>query len=74
MMKMSDDDEAKVQELIAQYADVPESAEPSAEEFKAMLRHFLEKGPGTREQRRQILMRNMVELHEEYKDFLAKRD
>jgi hypothetical protein len=71
---MSDDDEAKVRELIAQYADAPQSTEPSAEEFKKMVRHFLENGPGTREERRQILLRNMVELHEEYKDFLTKRD
>ena len=51
---MSDDDEAKVRELIAQYADAPQSTEPSAEEFKKMVRHFLENGPGTREERRQI--------------------
>jgi hypothetical protein len=73
-MKMSDDNEAKVQELIAQYANVPPSKEASTEEFKAMLRHFIENGPGTREERRQILLRNMVELHEEYKDFLTKQD
>jgi hypothetical protein len=73
-MKMSDDNEAKVQELIAQYASVCQSTETSAEEFKAMLRHFLENGPGTRKERQQILMRNMVELHEEYQDFLDKRN
>jgi hypothetical protein len=73
-MKMSDDDEAKVRELIAQYADVPQSTEPAIQEFRKMLKDFLENGPGTREERRQILMRNMVELHEEYKDFLDKRN
>jgi hypothetical protein len=74
MMKMSDDDEAKVRELIEQYADAPQSTEASVQDFKEMLRHFLENGPGTREERRKILMRNMAELHEEYKDFLTKRD
>jgi hypothetical protein len=71
---MSDDNEEKVQALIAQYASVPPSTDAATEEFKAMLRHFIENGPGTREERRQILLRNMVELHEEYKDFLTERD
>ncbi|OPH84127.1 hypothetical protein [Nitrobacter vulgaris] len=71
---MSYDDELKARELIEQYADAPQSTETSVQEFKKMLRHFLENGPGTREERMQILMRNMVELHEEYKDFLNDRN
>jgi len=64
----------RLKELLAQYRDVPEGKNPEVAAFKKTMQDFLERGPGTREERRQLITELFVEGHKEYQDFLKKRN
>jgi hypothetical protein len=70
-MKMNDIEE-RVQEIIAQYGDLTQGAEPQVQEFKRTVQDFLENGPGMPEQRRQALFKHIRDWDPQYKDFLTK--
>jgi hypothetical protein len=70
-MKM-DDRDARLKEILERFGDVPVSQEPAVQQLKRILDDFLENGPGTLEERQQVLIDRLLEMESSYEDFLRK--
>lgn len=72
-VKMEDRD-ARVKAILERFGDAPLSQEPSVQQLKNMVEDFLENGPGTREEREQVLFDRLLEMDASYAEFLSKRN
>jgi hypothetical protein len=73
-MKMSDEDEKQIREILARFSDGPESKDAKVQQFKETLEAFLENGPGTREERQLIVLDKLLLIDASYKDFRSRRN
>jgi hypothetical protein len=71
-MKMSDEDEKQIREILARFSDGPESKDAKVQQVKETLEAFLENGPGTREERQLIVLDKLLLIDASYKDFRSK--
>jgi hypothetical protein len=72
-MKM-DHRDARLKEILERFGDVPVSQEPSVQQLKRILDDFLENGPGTLEERQQVLIDRLLEMDASHEDFLSRRN
>jgi hypothetical protein len=69
-----DDRDARLREILERFGDVPVSQEPAVQQLKRILEDFLENGPGTLEERQQVLIDRLLEMESSYAEFLNRRN
>jgi hypothetical protein len=56
------------------FGDVPVSQEPAVQQLKRIPDDFLENGPGTLEERQQVLIDRLIEMDTLNAEFLSSRN
>lgn len=69
---MSDEDEQQIREILARFSDAPESQEATVRQVKNTLEAYLENGPGTREERQQVVLGKLREIDASFQSLRSK--
>jgi hypothetical protein len=73
-MKMGDEHEQQIREILVRFTDGPESKDAMVRQVKHTVEAYLESGPGTREARQLVLLRKLREIDATFKSARSKRN
>jgi hypothetical protein len=71
-MKMSDEHERQIREILARFSDRPESKDAMVRQVKHTVEAYLESGPGTHEERQLVVLGKLREIDATFQSARSK--